>query len=111
MSPPTIKITPNKNTTNVGPEVSRVARVRAWTRAPASEPAMARPSPKPVTGAFESEFAVGSQLEFVGGRVSCAVKGVPGRLVGDQETAPMIDPSFRACLSRPTSADSQTCAR
>ena len=30
MRPPTITITPIRNTANVGPEVSRVALVRAW---------------------------------------------------------------------------------
>ena len=44
MSPPTITITPSRNATNVGPDVSRVALVRACTLAPASEPAMARAS-------------------------------------------------------------------
>ena len=37
-------ITPSRNAANVGPLVSRVAQVRACTRAPASEPAMARDS-------------------------------------------------------------------
>lgn len=36
-----IRITPSRNTTKVGLVVSRVAPVRAWTRAPASEPAIA----------------------------------------------------------------------
>src|ERR1035441_7478118 len=44
MRPPAITITPIRNAANVGPVVSSVARVRAWTRAPAREPAMARAS-------------------------------------------------------------------
>jgi hypothetical protein len=37
-----IRITPSRKTTYVGPVVSRVALVRAWTHVPAREPALAR---------------------------------------------------------------------
>ena len=44
MRPPTITMTPTRKPANVRPAVSRVARVLACTRAPASEPAMASAS-------------------------------------------------------------------
>src|SRR5450756_1107389 len=44
MRPPTITMTPTRKPANVRPAVARVARVRACTRAPASEPAMASAS-------------------------------------------------------------------
>src|SRR5260221_8513667 len=92
MRPPTITITPSSNTANVGPDVSSVALVRACTRAPASEPAMASASTigakRPISMARPSVTSYHAVL------ADSPAKADPSTAYPDKCVHPRMDPAM-----------------